>query len=52
MFFLFLGENFLERLILYLRILFQARYSYTKRTTTSLDVKFIIACVCECISVF
>ena len=43
-FFLFLGENFLEKLILYLRIFFQARYSYTKNITGSLDVKFIIAC--------
>ena len=40
---LFLGENFLEKLILYLKNFFQARYSYTKKTTTSLDVKFIIA---------
>ena len=42
MFFLFLGENFLEKLILYLRTFFQARYSYMKKITASLDVKFII----------
>ena len=42
-FFLFLGENFLEKLILDLRTFFQARYSYTKKITASLDVKFIIA---------
>ena len=42
-FFLFLGENFLEKLILYLRTFFQARYRYTKKITASLDVKFIIA---------
>ena len=41
-FFLFVGENFLEKLILYLRTLFQARYSYMKKITASLDVKFII----------
>ena len=41
-FFLFLGENFLEKLISYLGTLFQARYSYTKKITPSLDVKFII----------
>ena len=41
-FFLFLGENFLEKLILYLRTFFQARYSYTKKITASLDVKFIL----------
>ena len=43
-FFLFLGKNFLEKLILHLRIFFQVRYSYTKKITTSLDIKFIIAC--------
>ena len=42
-FFLFLGENFLEKLILYLGTFFQARYSSTKKITASLDVKFIIA---------
>ena len=42
-FFLFLGENFGEKLILYLRIFFQACYSYMKKITASLDVKFIIA---------
>ena len=41
-FFLFLGENFLEKLILHLRTFFQACYSYTKEITASLDVKFII----------
>ena len=41
-FFLFLGENFLEKLILYRRTFFQAHYSYTKKITASLDVKFII----------
>ena len=40
-FFFFLGENFLEKLILYLRTFFRARYSYTKKITASLDVKFI-----------
>ena len=28
--FLFLGKNFLEKLIFYLRISFQVRYAYTK----------------------
>ena len=28
----------------YLRIFFQVCYSYTKKITASLDVKFIIAC--------
>ena len=37
-----MGENFLEKLILCLRIFFHARYSYTKKITASLDVKFII----------
>ena len=41
-FFLFLGENFLKKVILNLRTFFQARYSYTKKITASLDVKFII----------
>ena len=39
-FFSFLGENFLKKVILYLRTFFQARYSYTKKITASLDVKF------------
>ena len=39
-------------LSLYLRIFFQARYSYAKKITASLDVKFIIACVSEHLSVF
>ena len=30
--------------VLYLRIFFQTRYSYMKKITASLDVKFIIAC--------
>ena len=38
----YLGENFLEKLILYLRTFFQARYSYMKKITASLDVKFIL----------
>ena len=42
MFVLFLVENFLDKLILYLRTFFQACYSYTKKITASLDVKFII----------
>ena len=28
--FLFLGKNFLEKIILYLRLSFQVRYGYTK----------------------
>ena len=39
-FFLFLVENFLEKIILYLRTFFQACYSYTKKITASLDIKF------------
>ena len=41
--FLFLGENFLEKLILHIRTFFQARYRYTKKITASLDLKFIIS---------
>ena len=40
---LFLGENFLEKLILHIRTFFQARYRYTKKITASLDLKFIIS---------
>ena len=42
-FFVFLGENFLEKLILHIRTFFQARYRYTKKITASLDLKFIIS---------
>ena len=43
-FFLFLGKNFLEKLILYF-LEFSFRYDgYMKKITASLDVKFIIAC--------
>ena len=39
-FFLFLCKNFLEKLLFYLRISFQIRYGFMKKTTASLDVKF------------
>ena len=42
-FFLFLGENFPEKPILYLKSFFQACYIDTKKITAGLDVKFIIA---------
>ena len=41
--FLFLGENFLEKLILYIRTFIQTCLSYTQKITASFDVKFIIA---------
>ena len=41
--FLFLCENFLEKLLFYLRISFQIRYGLMKKTTASLDVKFTIS---------
>ena len=42
-FFLFLCKNFLEKLLFYLRISFQIRYGFMKKTTASLDVKFTIS---------
>ena len=44
MFFLFLGKNFLEKLILYFLEFSFRYYGYMKKITASLDVKFIIAC--------
>ena len=41
--FLISGWEFSWKLILFLRTFFQAHYSYTKKITASLDVKFIIA---------
>ena len=43
-FFLFLGKNFLEKLILYFLEFSFRYYGYMKKITASLDVKFIIAC--------
>ena len=42
-FFLFLCKNFLEKLLFYLRISFQIRYGFMKKTTASLDVKLTIS---------
>jgi len=42
-FFLFMWKNFLEKLLFYRRISFQIRYSFMKKTTASLDVKFTIS---------
>ena len=44
MFFLFLGKNFLEKLILYFLEFSFRYYGYMKKITASLDEKFIIAC--------
>ena len=43
-FFLFLGKNFLEKLILYFLEFSFRYYGYMKKITASLDMKFIIAC--------
>ena len=43
-FFLFLGKNFLEKLILYFLEFSFRYYGYMKKITASLDEKFIIAC--------
>ena len=43
MFFLFLGKNFLEKLILYFLEFSFRYYGYMKKITASLDVKFIVA---------
>ena len=42
-FFLFLCRNFLEKLLLYLRISLQICYGFMKKTTASLDVNFTIS---------
>ena len=46
-FFLFLGKNFLEKLIFYLRIFFQVHYGYTKKNCSEL---FLISVFDPCIS--
>ena len=43
-FFLFLGKNFLEKLILYFLEFSFRYYGYMKKITASLDVKIIIVC--------
>ena len=50
-FFLFLGKNFLEKLILYFLEFSFRYYGYMKKITASLNVKFIIACtrVFQCV---
>ena len=44
-FFLFLGKNFLEKLILYFLEFSFRYYGYMKKIIASLNVKFIIACM-------
>ena len=46
-FFLFLGKNFLETLIFYLRIFFQVRYCYTKKICPEL---FLVSAFDPCIN--
>ena len=42
-FFLFLGENFLEKLILYLRTFFHTRYSYAKKNHRKFGRKSLLS---------
>ena len=46
-FFLFLGKNFLEKLIFYLRIFFQVHYGYTKNLSWTFFITVCEPCVSQ-----